>query len=161
MKILPSFAGRRHTTETRRRISETNLAVFAAKRAGRPKAGTSEYHRLWRATPAGRKSANDASRRYHSTPRGKKIQADRDRARTYGIRPEEYDAMILETGGYCPLCGRQTTKLPPFDLVVDHKHGNHGARGLICNACNQVIGYLEGHGLTIGWLGRVAEYLKI
>lgn len=39
--------------------------------------------------------------------------------------------------GACPIC------LQEKKLVVDHKHGDEGHRGIICYNCNTLIGHLE------------------
>jgi hypothetical protein len=66
------------------------------------------------------------------------------RARTlqtnYGITVEQYDAMLGAQGGTCAICGGTNPNRP---LAVDHDHVSGLVRGLLCNGCNILIGYIE------------------
>lgn len=75
--------------------------------------------------------------------------------RRYGVTVEWYDKKLTEQGGHCALC--DFTPEEHFRrLNVDHDHacckakrGTRGrtcgecTRGILCNACNQKLGYLE------------------
>jgi len=52
----------------------------------------------------------------------------------YGITPEIYNAMRRASGGKCDICRKEQC------LVVDHSHAEGKARGLICRACNLLLG---------------------
>lgn len=72
----------------------------------------------------------------------------------YGLTQEQYEDMLLQSGGKCSICKEHTTK-----LHVDHDHVTGKVRGLLCRACNHgignfkddtalltaAIGYLESH----------------
>lgn len=64
----------------------------------------------------------------------------RRRLRTkYGISPEDYDLILEVQGGVCTICREpNTTDLP---LYVDHDHDSGWVRGLLCNQCNQGLGF--------------------
>ena len=64
----------------------------------------------------------------------------------YGITPEEFEAKLEYQNGRCMICGR-----PPklegvraaSQLHQDHDHKTGQNRDLLCNSCNQGIGYLK------------------
>ncbi len=78
--------------------------------------------------------------------------------RTYGITPEQYNALDL---GYCPICLRAwSSSVQP---VVDHRHSNISrqvvgyVRGLLCRYCNKFrVGRLDDAELV----ARIASYLR-
>lgn len=54
-------------------------------------------------------------------------------AKTYGLSPEEYDALLKLQGGKCAICrARPVSKR----LAVDHDHASGAVRGLLCSRCN-------------------------
>ncbi len=54
-------------------------------------------------------------------------------AKTYGLSPAEYDALLARQGGRCAICrARPKSKR----LAVDHDHGSGAVRGLLCSRCN-------------------------
>jgi hypothetical protein len=93
----------------------------------------------------------------------------------YKITPEKYADKLAEQGGHCALCP-STCGSKGFSLHVDHNHDCCGYekrvtcgncnRGLLCNACNIRIGYLETllkQGMVIPqpntWLSLALTYL--
>lgn len=90
----------------------------------------SEYHRAVRRGDGKAVYCKDCThlwfRRYHLT-------------NTYGITPEQYEAMLAEQGGVCAICRR---KDKGRNLAVDHDHETGQVRGLLCQACNRAIGQL-------------------
>lgn len=131
-----------------------------------------EISRRWRERHPDRAKA--AQKRYHNKYPGRRAeiwarhkvsakfqhnQADRMRRYKYGIQPEEFDRLIIESGGYCMLCGRLAAPKGVRALVVDHDHKTNKIRGVICNVCNQTLGFLEGHELGLDWLRGALTYL--
>lgn len=54
-------------------------------------------------------------------------------AKTYGLTPDEYDALLALQGGRCAICrARPRSKR----LAVDHDHKEGDVRGLLCSRCN-------------------------
>ncbi len=108
--------------------------------------------------------------------------------RRYGATVEWYDAKLEEQGGHCALC--ETKSDGTRRLNVDHDHSCCKAerstrgrscgkclRGILCNACNQRLGFLETimvdlrnpetgevdlrNSLAEGsWTSRALQYLK-
>ena len=66
-----------------------------------------------------------------------------------------YDRLFFEQKGCCAVCGKHQSELKKA-LGVDHNHVTGQIRGLLCSACNFLIGHLEK-----GEVGRGMEYLKI
>src|ERR1700693_631716 len=66
----------------------------------------------------------------------------------YGITLEEYDSIFKDQKGCCAICGIYYSKLKK-KLCVDHNHLTGKVRGLLCNACNQGIGYLQENNTTL------------
>lgn len=65
-------------------------------------------------------------------------------ARIYGITLHDYDQMLTVQGGVCAIChqpeirkGRGGDDKP---LAVDHCHVSGKVRGLLCDACNNMLG---------------------
>jgi hypothetical protein len=59
--------------------------------------------------------------------------------RTFGITPEDYDAMLAEQAGGCAICGGPPVAGAAF-FDVDHDHLTGRVRGLLCRACNLGLG---------------------
>ena len=70
----------------------------------------------------------------------------------YGITESERDEMILQRNGHCDLCH----EIPEQRLVVDHDHVSGEMRGIICQACNKLLGFARDDVVT---LTHAIEYL--
>ena len=69
----------------------------------------------------------------------------------YGISLEDYDRMYEQQKGCCAVCG-----LYKVQLCIDHDHQIKGIRGLLCSACNTLLGFLE---KRPGWIQLAEKYL--
>lgn len=59
----------------------------------------------------------------------------------YGLTVDLYDAMLVEQGGRCAICPATTPGgRHGKHFHVDHDHTTGKVRGLLCNACNTVLG---------------------
>ena len=85
----------------------------------------------------------------------------RDRLwRKFGLKPEDYDAMLEAQKGVCAICGREETATwrgKTRELCVDHCHTTGRVRGLLCNRCNHSIG---GLGDNAEGVRRALAYLE-
>lgn len=70
----------------------------------------------------------------------------------FGITEEDYNKMLTAQGGVCLLCN---TTRGRRRLAVDHNHATNKVRGLLCGACNRVLGYVENK----EWLTKAQSYL--
>lgn len=71
--------------------------------------------------------------------------------RKYGLSQEKAMELVKDRSGSCEIC--KETK----DLVVDHHHDTGMVRGMICSACNSMIGYSKEN---IDNLEACIEYLR-
>ncbi|WP_461521585.1 endonuclease VII domain-containing protein [Porticoccus sp.] len=70
--------------------------------------------------------------------------------RMYGITVEDYDRMLSEQGGRCAICASDNTRTRRYGNMlkkdvafsVDHCHRTGKVRGLLCSACNRVLGLI-------------------
>lgn len=85
---------------------------------------------------------------YRQSSRGFERQLLKD----YGITLEEYNQMAARQDFRCAICGQDEAP-----LVVDHKHGARGARGLLCQPCNKGLGHFFD---TPALLTAAAGYLR-
>jgi len=58
----------------------------------------------------------------------------------YGITVEDYDEMLESQDNGCAICGK-TPEENGRRLHVDHDHRTGKVRGLLCHACNMLIGF--------------------
>ena len=116
------------------------------------------YQRKWRTENI--EAARGYERHYRKSPYGIRSIADGRRLREYGLTPDAYAALVIESGGYCPLCQRQSTPSRDGDLVIDHDHATKEVRGLVCRRCNTLLGYLDQAVYGIDWLKQAELYLK-
>jgi len=57
----------------------------------------------------------------------------------HGLTLEDYDDLLAKQGGVCAICGEYRGRR----LAVDHDHTTGRVRGLLCDPCNQGIGFLD------------------
>lgn len=62
-----------------------------------------------------------------------------DLMRRYGMTMLQYNALFMEQGGRCAICGTMECKSGK-SLGVDHCHDTGHIRGLLCLACNLGLG---------------------
>jgi len=90
---------------------------------------------------------------YNSLPSTKKRTKDwyrdRDLRRFYSMTFEDFVSMAADTDDHCPIC------LVNPATHVDHDHDTGKVRGIICNACNRLIGRLDD---KKGMLERLVKY---
>jgi hypothetical protein len=74
--------------------------------------------------------------------------------RKYNLEISDVQAMYLEQFGRCKIC----TIALPFDKVnVDHCHKSGKIRGLLCSACNKMLGFAKDNPET---LQKAIKYLE-
>lgn len=66
----------------------------------------------------------------------------------YNMTLEKYNQMFEDQRGVCAVCGVPAGDLKR-NLAVDHNHRTGKIRGLLCFACNSLIGRIEKNPLLI------------
>lgn len=96
-----------------------------------------------------------AAKRARSVPASER-EAKRRKVvtKTYGMTPEDLDALVASQNNCCAICGREAPLQRP--LVIDHDHETGVVRGLLCTGCNTSIGKL---GDTPDGVRRAVDYL--
>ena len=91
----------------------------------------------------------EKKRRHYHKYRDKYLEIERNRAyqKLYGITTVEYDVMLLKHSGVCAICKTtESTKGGKRQyFAVDHCHTTGKVRGLLCLACNHLLGRYEKH----------------
>jgi len=77
----------------------------------------------------------------------------RDLERKYGITVAEYERLYTEQLGRCAIC---VDPLAEVKVCVDHDHETGAVRGLLCNRCNQGLGYFRD---SAGIMNAAVRYL--
>jgi hypothetical protein len=80
--------------------------------------------------------------------------------RKYGITIADYNLMVKNQGGLCPVCG--DTLPPELDATgrhspVDHDHLTGKVRGVVHNDCNRALGFFKDSPKICR---KAAEYLE-
>lgn len=87
------------------------------------------------------------------------MSADKARARSlkkYGITPEDWDKIFAFQKGCCAICDQPASQFKRR-FSVDHDHGAHFTRGLLCFACNRLI---PARTNVVTLLERIIKYLR-
>jgi hypothetical protein len=66
----------------------------------------------------------------------------------YDITPSQYIDLFMEQGGVCAVCQKPEEHVSSKNgrtqrLSVDHDHVTGKVRGLLCHACNVMLGYAK------------------
>lgn len=82
--------------------------------------------------------ARENATQYRKSAHGSRKRQEHSLLSRYGISLAEFDRLVASQGGHCASCGRSGKQ-----LVIDHSHRTGKVRGLICQRCNVLIGYME------------------
>lgn len=59
----------------------------------------------------------------------------------YGVDLDWWDSKLIQQSGGCGICGVKING--SRNLSIDHNHVSGKTRGILCNRCNHVIGFIE------------------
>lgn len=90
-------------------------------------------------------------RNYQAKPEAYRVRGRKTRIRSYGLTPEQFEAMLQAQAGLCLICRRPMS--PP---AIDHDHATGAVRGLLCRGCNSALGLFQD---SPEMLHRAAAYL--
>jgi hypothetical protein len=71
---------------------------------------------------------------------------------TYGLSPEQWDAMLIEQAGRCDICTQALV-----EPHVDHNHASGAVRSLLCTNCNNGLGRFDDDPVR---LRAAADYIE-
>jgi len=77
--------------------------------------------------------------------------------KSYDMSLEEYDQILKKQNNKCAICEKENSHKNKF-LFVDHDHESNQVRGLLCHACNILIGNAKDSPQV---LERAIAYLKL
>jgi hypothetical protein len=94
----------------------------------------------------------------------KQEKRNADLRRKYDMTQQDFDALLQQQGGVCAVCQTFNPDALGRSLNVDHDHVTQGVRGILCSACNLLLGHIESlstrSGMDIQTVGQlIAEYL--
>lgn len=99
-----------------------------------------------RKDPVCRSCVAESAREYRARPEVRKRKIELHRIKTYGILPEEYNAMLEAQEGVCAICKQPETSERRGivkTLALDHDHATNRRRGLLTQDCNTALGLLN------------------
>lgn len=117
------------------------------------------YRRKWREqNPEKYKAQLEKQRSWYlrNPDKWRRVQR-RTLLRAYGLSIEDYERLYDAQGALCAICHKPES-IPNKLLAVDHNHITGKVRSLLCNKCNQGLGYFNEN---IETLQRVIDYLKL
>ena len=101
-----------------------------------------------------RLTADEARRRRRAQGR---VRQRNLQFRKLGITQEWWDVRLAEQDGRCAICHTVTPNGPGKIWHVDHDHVTGKARGLVCSACNLMLGHARDDPKV---LRAAADYLE-
>lgn len=150
-RALTDFYAASGTRDGLRGDCKVCFAARAAKRYREDPEKVKARVRQWQ--QENRERYRESQRRIKQSPEGRRREREGHLRRKYGITQADYDALLIEQGGGCAICGRKPSKI---SLHVDHEHGSNAVRGILCFRCNNALGDL---GDSPAQLQRAVAYL--
>ncbi len=85
----------------------------------------------------------------------RELVTDRELKRRFGITLCEYKERLAAQGNVCAICNSPRNGMA---LSVDHDHKTGKVRGILCSACNTVLGHARDN---INILEKAIAYLRV
>lgn len=96
-------------------------------------------------------------RERNQTEERKRSKRNANLIKKYGITLEEYEKLIEDQKGLCPICQKELKPFTKHGASVDHCHKTLRVRGVLCNKCNSLLGFISDNTDS---LQRAIEYLR-
>ena len=90
------------------------------------------------------------------TESGKESNRKKKLSKKYNMTVEKYDSMLKEQNNCCKICSTHESEFNKR-LAVDHCHTTGKIRGLLCMACNILLGKAKDN---INILNNAIDYLN-
>jgi len=90
------------------------------------------------------------------TEAGKESNRKKKLSQKYNMTVEKYDSMLKEQNNCCKICSTHESEFNKR-LAVDHCHTTGKIRGLLCMACNILLGKAKDN---INTLNNAIDYLN-
>ncbi len=95
---------------------------------------------------------------YGARPTTLQKRREKQRARITGVTPALFDALHKMQGGKCAVC--DVVLVPGPKTHADHCHNTGEPRGLLCNRCNSIEGFIRALDMTPREFGeKLHKYL--
>jgi len=65
-------------------------------------------------------------------------------------RPIVIRELMVKQNGLCPICGKDLTRTPSKNIVIDHDHQTGYVRAAVHRGCNGVEGKIKAYGIRWG-----------
>lgn len=93
---------------------------------------------LRKTNPAYKAKCAEIIKKHVSVPANHRRKQSNLLRRRYGITMDQKDELLKEQLFKCKICRKEKKR-----LIVEHCHKTKRVRGLTCDACNTLIGYIE------------------
>jgi len=114
-----------------------------------------EYHKAWYKNNKNNTKKQNRIKKYN---RFYKLKVN------YNIQIHEYKKLMNLANYSCEICdmtNKEHKKIFKKPLSLDHNHINNDIRGILCNYCNMIEGYLISNNITIDkYLDRFNKYIN-
>ena len=141
-------------TNAQKEAKEKGLTHYISQRAC-PKCGGYQRYAV-----SGRCSNLECRRKVEAEWRRKnpdKVQQKNRKRKMgyYGLSVDDFDILMEKQNNCCAICKK--TCITGRALAIDHDHNTSVVRGLLCNKCNQGLGFFDD---SIDLLHNAVLYLK-
>ncbi len=137
-----SSGGERHRKSDVAGMNETALLTKRCTKCGAEKA-LDQFH-CRRNGRAGRHAQCKECRSQFGKSHRNPAAAREHRLRRYGLDTIAFDRLLCAQGGKCAICGTTEygARKGVRHFAIDHAHHSRLVRGLLCRACNTVLGLM-------------------
>jgi hypothetical protein len=105
----------------------------------------SSYHKQWRTKNKDKIHGYEIARKKRNPTKFMGEARKRQLKFKYNLTQEDFSYLLGKQMCMCAACGIVMTTTPrkTNSCVVDHNHSTNKVRGLLCDACNRVLGIVH------------------